>query len=52
MYSHITKVVTEAWFEEGTGSCVERLAGRAQYLMHYWWCFPGRGGMTRYPLEF
>src|SRR5260370_40175832 len=37
VHPHPAEVATEAWLEEGAGGGLERLAVRAQHVMHYWW---------------
>ena len=37
----LAEVLSEAWFEEGTGRAVERLARRTEYLVYQRWRFGG-----------
>jgi hypothetical protein len=43
VHAHLTEVPTKAWLEESAGGEIERLAGRAEHIMHDRWRL--RGGL-------
>jgi hypothetical protein len=54
MHAHAAKIVSETRLHKRTRRGVERLAGRAQYVMHDWWHMLDRArihcGTLRCPL--